>query len=156
MTPTSESSSLSARIDADLRQAMRDRDDVAKLTLRSVKTALSEASRAGAANHDLADGEVIAVVTKEAKRRRDAIAEYEKAGRPDLAAAEAAELVILARYLPRQLDEAQIEALAQEVIQAVGATSAREMGKVMAALMERVAGQADGRAVNQVVRRLLA
>jgi len=147
---------LSQRIDDDLKQAMRAKDDVAKLTLRSVKTALTEAGKAGSESHTVSDEDALAVVMKEAKRRRDAMAEYEKAGRADLVASEAAELAILERYLPRQLSESEIQILAQEVIQLVGATSVREMGKVMSVLMERVAGQADGRAVNQVVRRLLA
>jgi len=147
---------LSQRIDEDLKQAMRDKDNVAKLTLRSVKTALTEAGKSGAESHAVNDEDALAVVMKEAKRRRDAMAEYEKADRADLAASEAAELAILERYLPKQLSDAEIQILAQEVITAVGATSARDMGKVMSALMERVAGQADGRAVNQVVRRLLA
>lgn len=147
---------LTQRIDDDLKQAMRAKDDVAKLTLRAVKTALTEASKSGTESHPMDDDDVLAVVMKEAKRRRDAMAEYEKAGRPDLAASEAAELVVLEHYLPRQLSEAEIQLMAQGVIQAVGATSMRDMGKVMSALMEEVAGQADGRAVNQVVRKLLA
>ncbi len=147
---------LTQRIDDDLKQAMRAKDDVAKLTLRAVKTALTEASKAGIESHAISDDDVLAVVMKEAKRRRDAMAEYDKAGRPDLVASEAAELAILEHYLPRQMSEAEIQTMAQGVIQAVGATSMRDMGKVMSALMEQVAGQADGRAVNQVVRKLLA
>lgn len=147
---------LTQRIDDDLKQAMRAKDDVAKLTLRAVKTALTEASKSGTESHAMSDDDVLAVVMKEAKRRRDAMAEYDKAGRADLVASEAAELAILEHYLPRQLSEAEIERLAQGVIQAVGATSMRDMGKVMSALMDQVAGQADGRAVNQVVRKLLA
>lgn len=144
------------RIDSDLKQAMRDKDDVTKLTLRAVKTALTEASKSGADAHALVDEDVLAVVAKEAKRRRDAMAEYEKAGRGDLAEAEGAELAVLERYLPKQLGEAEIREMAAQVIAEVGATSMREMGQVMSALMARVAGQADGRAVNQVVRKLLA
>ena len=147
---------LTQRIDDDLKQAMRAKVDVAKLTLRSVKTALTEASKSGSESHLMGDADVLAVVMKEAKRRRDAMTEYEKAGRADLVASEAAELAILEHYLPQQLSAAEIELMAQEVIQSVGATSMREMGKVMTALMDRVAGQADGRAVNQVVRKLLA
>ena len=107
---------LSQRIDEDLKQAMRAKDDVAKLTLRSVKTALTEAGKAGAESHAVDDEAALAVIMKEAKRRRDAMAEYEKAARTDLVASEAAELAILERYLPQQLSEAEIQAIAQEVI----------------------------------------
>ncbi len=146
---------LVQRIDDDLKDAMRAKDDVAKLTLRSVKTALAEASKSGSDAHVLSDDDALAVIAKEAKRRRDAMAEYEKANRTDLADAEAAELAVLERYLPKQLSEAEIQLLAQAVIAEVGATSMREMGQVMSALMAKVAGQADGRAVNTVVRKLL-
>lgn len=146
---------LIQQIDTDLKTAMRAKDDVTKLTLRAVKTALTEASKSGGDAHVLTDEDTLAVVAKEAKRRRDAINEYEKANRPDLAASEAAELEVLERYLPKQLSEAEIQTLAEAVIAEVGASSMRDMGKVMSPLMDRIAGQADGRAVNQVVRRLL-
>jgi len=146
---------LTQQIDTDLKTAMRAKDDVTKLTLRAVKTALTEASKSGGDAHALTDEDTLAVVAKEAKRRRDAINEYEKANRPDLAASEAAELEVLERYLPKQLSEAEIQTLAEAVIAEVGASSMRDMGKVMSPLMDRIAGQADGRAVNQVVRRLL-
>ena len=96
---------LPTRIDADLKQAMRDRDEVTKLTLRSVKTALTEARTSGV-QHALNEDEVLAVVQKEAKRRRDAAAEYERLGDPNRAAAELVELAVLERYLPRQMSEA--------------------------------------------------
>ncbi|HXF62602.1 MAG TPA: GatB/YqeY domain-containing protein [Caldilineaceae bacterium] len=145
---------LQARIDADLRQAMRDQDNVTKLALRAVKTALTEAAKAGA-NHELTDAQVISVIQREAKRRREAASEYERLGAGAQAAQERAELAVLERYLPRQMDEAEIEQLARQVIAETGATSARDLGKVMPVLMGRVAGAADGKVVSQVVRRLL-
>lgn len=145
---------LQARIDADLKQAMRDRNEVAKLTLRSVKTALTEARTSGQ-QHELTDAEVVAAVQKEAKRRRDAAAEFERLGDPNRAASELAELAILEQYLPRQMSEAEVEEVARRVIAEVGATSPKQMGAVMAAMMTAVKGQADGKLVNQVVRRLL-
>lgn len=145
---------LPTRIDADLKQAMRDRDEVTKLTLRSVKTALTEARTSGA-QHELTEDEVLAVVQKEAKRRRDAAAEYERLGDPNRAAAELVELAVLERYLPRQMSEAEVETIARRVIAEVGATSPKQMGAVMAAMMPEVKGQADGKLVSQVVRRLL-
>ena len=145
---------LQSRIDADLKQAMRERDEVTKLTLRAVKTALTEARTSGA-QHELSAEEVLAVVQKEAKRRRDAAAEYQRLGDANRADAELVELAVLERYLPRQLSEAEVEVIARRVIAELGATSPKQMGAVMAALMPEVKGEADGKLVSQVVRRLL-
>ena len=145
---------LVARIDADLKQAMRDKDEVTKLTLRAVKTGLTEARTSGQ-GHDLGQAEVLAVIQKEAKRRRDAAAEYERLGDQGRADAELAELHVLEKYLPRQLTDAEIEEIAGRVIAQLGATSPKELGAVMSAVMAEVKGRADGKAVNQVVRRLL-
>jgi len=153
MTPV-EHSSLWGRIDADLKDAMRAQDTVTKLALRAVKTALTEASKVGA-DHELSDDQVLGVIQREAKRRREAAAEYARFGAAENAAQEEAELAVLERYLPRQLSEAEIETLGREVIAATGSTSARDLGKVMPVLMGRVAGTADGKLVSQVVRRLL-
>jgi uncharacterized protein YqeY len=151
---------LIQQIDADLKQAMRDKNEVAKLTLRSVKTALTEARTSGA-GHTLGDAEVLAVLQKEAKRRRDAAAEYERVGDRQRAAAELAEMQVLDKYLPRQMSETEIEAVAQRIIAQLGATSStpvgpKQMGTVMSAVMAEVGGRADGRLANQVVRRLLS
>lgn len=146
---------LEEKINTDLKQAMREQDEASKLALRSVKTALMEERKAGSRQHELSQDEVLQVIGRVAKQRRDAIAEYEKAGRDDLVQAEQAELVVLARYLPEQLSEAEIETIVRQVIAEVGATSLRDMGKVMPVAIERTGGRADGKAVNQVVRRLL-
>lgn len=146
---------LIQQIDSDLKQAMRDKNEVAKLTLRSVKTALTEARTSGA-DHSLGEAEVLAVLQKEAKRRRDAAAEYERVGDPQRAAAELAEMAVLEKYLPQQMGEAEIEPIAQAAIAQVGATSPKQMGAVMSAIMAQVGGKADGKLVNQVVRRLLS
>ncbi len=145
---------LLERIDLDLKQAMRDKNEVDKLALRAMKTALTLA-RTETSNHNLADAEAIGVLQKLAKKRRDTAVEYEKLGRPEQAQAELAEMTVIERYLPRALNEAEVEELARAVIAARGATSAREIGAVMGDLMPKVAGRADGKLVNQVVRRLL-
>ncbi len=154
MTNVSDASVLLQQIDADLKQAMRDKDEVAKLTLRSVKTALTEARTSGT-EHVLSQAEVVAVLQKEAKRRRDAAAEFQRVGDQQRAAAELAEMKVLDKYLPPQMDEAEIEAVAQRVIVQVGATSQKQLGAVMSATMAEIAGKADGKLVSQVVRRLL-
>lgn len=151
---TQAQESLAERITRDLQQAMRDRDDVAKITLRSAKTALTEAARTGQ-QHELSEEEAMSVIQREAKRRREAAHEYERVGAQERAASELAELAVLERYLPRQLGTAEIENIARTVIAETGASSPRDIGRVMPAAMERVKGAADGKVVSQIVRRLL-
>lgn len=146
---------LVGQLDADLKQAMRDRDEVAKLTLRAVKTALTEMRTSGRAEHALGYDDVLGVLKREAKRRRDTAAEFERLGDPARAAAELAELAVLERYLPQQMDDAAIEAIVRQVIADLGADSSKQMGAVMAGVMAEVEARADGKRVNQVVRRLL-
>lgn len=154
MDATPSQATLWAKIDADLKQAMRDQDTVTKLTLRAVKTALTEASKAGA-DHTLDDAQVMTIVQREAKRRRETAAEFERLGAPDKAQQELAELAVLERYLPTALSEAELEALARTVVAEVGASSPRDMGKVMPVLLARAGAGADGKVASQIVRRLL-
>ena len=153
---SAEQSALAARIDTDLKQAMRDQDTIAKFALRAVKTALTEATKTGSGDLILNDDQVMAVIQREAKRRREAAAEYDKVGATVPGDQERAELAILERYLPRQLSEAEVEAIAREVIATTGATSVRDLNKVMPVMMGRVAGVADGKLVSQVVKQLLS
>lgn len=146
---------LLARIDADLLEAMRARDETRKLALRSVKAALTEAEKAGESSHTLSDEEALDVLGRVAKQRRDAIVEFTKAGRSDLVQKEEAELAVLEDYLPAQMDEAEVEAIVREVIAETGAESVADMKRVMPVAMARTSGRADGRLVNQVARRLL-
>ncbi len=150
-----ETMKLTERIEADLKQAMRDKSELAKLTLRAVKTALTEVAKPQTI-HELAEADVISIMRKEAKRRRDSAAEFEKAGSKERADAELAEMSLIERYLPAQMDETAIEAIVRTAISEVGATSIKEMGKVMSAVMARTGGQADGKLVNVVVKRLLS
>lgn len=103
----------------------------------------------------LDDEGVMEVLQRQAKQRRESIADYEKAGRPEMAATEEAELTIIESYLPQQMSREQITAVAAEIIAELGVTDARGMGQVMGRLMPKVKGQADGRLVNEVVRDLL-
>ena len=119
-----------------------------------MKTALTEATKTGS-NHSLTDEQVMAVIQREAKRRREAAAEYDKVGAAEPADQERAELAILERYLPRQLSEEEVESLTRAVIAETGATTVRDLNKVMPVIMARVAGTADGKMVSQMVRRLL-
>lgn len=146
--------SLKEQLDQDLKDAMRSHDKFRTQTLRSLKSAIKYAEiEAGA---ELNDPDIVAVIAKQAKQRRDSIAEFEKAGRIDLIEKENGELDILETYLPAQLSEEAIKEKAQAVIDELGVTDMKGMGQVMNRLMADLKGQADGKAVNQIVRQLLS
>lgn len=149
---------LNERLSEDLKTAMRGREEVRLRTIRSLRAALVEreiALREGG-TAELTEDQEIDVLQKQAKQRRDAIDQYEKADRPDLKQKEMDELSIIEEYLPRQLDDAEIESLLREVIEVTGASSPADMGKVMGAAMERVRGKADGRRVQQIASEILS
>ncbi len=148
--------SLKERIEADLKDAIRKGDAAGKRALRTLMTAISRAERAGDTLRALSDEEIVQLISREAKKREEAIEAYLKGNRQDLAEEERAELEILRKYLPRQLTPEEIEARAREVIAEVGATGPRDMGKVMKVLMAEMRGRADGKEVNRIVRDLLA
>jgi len=104
---------------------------------------------------ELTDDDVIGVLSKEAKQRRESAEEFRKGGRPELADKEAAEAAILAEYLPRQMSEAEIRSLVGEAVTATGASTAKDMGKVMGWLSPKTKGRADGRQVSEIVREAL-
>lgn len=145
--------SLKERLAADLKEAMRQRDERGRSVLRMTISALHNAEIA--AGHELDEGDEVAVLTKEAKQRRDSIEEFRKAGRQDIAEKEEAELALLAAYLPEQVSRDEIVEAARQVIEETGASGARDIGKVMPPLMQRFRGRADGKEVNEVVRELL-
>lgn len=147
---------LQEQIDSDLKDAMRAQNSVAKLALRAVKAALTEAAKSGSEAVILDDNQVQEVIQRQAKRRREAAAEFEKAEQPDRAAEELAELAVLEVYLPQQLTEEEITEIVKAVISETGASSMKEMGQVMSAAMAKTGGRADGKAVNQVARTLLS
>ena len=146
--------SLTERLQDDMKHAMRDGDAHRRDTLRMASAAaqLSAQDKRSA----LTDEETIDVLGREVKKRRESVAAYESAGRKDLAAREQAEIDILAPYLPEQLGEDEIRALAREAVSASGATSARDIGRVMSLLMPRVKGRADGKLVSSIVSEVLA
>ncbi len=146
--------SLLDTLNNDLKTAMKAGDDVGKRTLRGLKTAISRVQKENP-DHNLSDDEIIAVLRKQAKQRRDSIEAYKQGGRDDLAAAESAELAVIEGYLPAQMSEEAITEIAQRVIAELGASSPRDMGRVMSKLMPQLRGQADGRLVSKVVRNLL-
>jgi hypothetical protein len=137
----------------DLKQALRDRDATRKGAIRMALAAIKNARVAK--NADLTDNDVIVVLSKEVKQRRDAMAEFDAAGRTDLVDSESAEIEILQAYLPRMLSEGEIVVMVRDAIAETGASSPKEMGAVMRVMMERVRGRADGRQVSSIVRNLL-
>lgn len=142
-------------LNADLKAAMRSGDETKKLTLRGVKAAITRLEKQED-GHTLSDAEIIAVLRKELKQRQDSIAAFQQGNRPDLAAAEEAEMAVIAAYLPASLDADAIRQAAAAIIAELGATGPRDMGKVMSKLMPQLAGRADGRLVNQIVKDLLS
>ncbi len=147
---------LKDRLRADLTAAMKSRDEVRTRTLRMVLTSVSNEEVAGAAARDLSDDEVLRIIGREARRRREAADAFETAGRADQAAAERAEDQVLAEYLPQQLSDAELAAIVAEVIDQTGASGMAAMGQVMKAVTPRVAGRAEGGRVAAEVRRALA
>ena len=145
---------LLERISADLKAAMMARDADRTGALRMLKSAVGYAQIETKVD-PLPDAEVLAVIQKEAKRRRDSIEEFEKGGRAELAAKELAELKVLEAFLPTQLSAAELEELVRAAIAETGATSKKEMGVVMKAAQAKAAGRADGKALSQTVGRLL-
>jgi uncharacterized protein YqeY len=145
---------LKETLEHDLKEALRSKDERRKSTLRLALAAIhnSEIAKGKA----LEEGEALAVLSKEAKQRRESAAMFAQGGREDLVDQENKELEILAAYLPEQLSEAEIETRAREVIAEVGATSAAQMGDVMRVLMPQMKGKADGQLVNAIVKRILS
>jgi uncharacterized protein YqeY len=146
--------SLTDRLQTDIKTAMRESDVPRRDTLRMVLASAQNAEKAKQA--PLTSEEELAVLTREVKQRRESIEAFGQAGRDDLAAAEQAEIDVLMPYLPAQLDETELRALVQDAIATSGATSAREMGKVMGVLMPHIKGKADGKAVSAMVAQELA
>ena len=145
--------SLAERIQADLTAAMKARDELRLSTLRMVRSAMQYAQVEKRA--ELSDDDVIGVLSRQAKQRRESAEEFRKGGRPELAAKEEAAAAIIAEYLPQQLGEAELRALVSEAIAATGAASAKDLGKVMGWLSPKTKGRADGRQVSDLVRAAL-
>jgi uncharacterized protein YqeY len=146
--------SLQTDIEAAMRTAMKAGDAVRVATLRMAMAAAH--NRQIELGHELTDAEVVEVLDRQVKQRRESIELYRQGGRPELADAEEAEMAILSEYLPEPLTDAELERLAREAVAATGATGPADMGRVMAALVPQTKGRADGKAVSDLVRRLLS
>jgi uncharacterized protein YqeY len=146
---------LKARLRADLTAAMKARDELTTATLRMALTAVTTEEVAGKSARELSDDEVLKVLGREGKKRREAAEAYDGAGRAELAARERAEGEVLDRYLPAQLDDAELTELVRAAVAEAGAGGPQQLGAVMKLVQPKVAGRADGRRVSDEVRRQL-
>lgn len=146
--------SLKDKISDDLKQALREGDDVGKRTLRVLISAVHNAEIEKGAPLD--DSGTLAVIAKQAKQRRESAEEFRKGGRQDLVDREEAEAVVLQAYLPAAMSREEIAAAARKVIAEVGAQGPRDVGKVMPILVKQLAGRAEGSEISAVVRELLS
>jgi len=149
-------SSLEQQLHADLTDSIRARDEVRSSTLRMALTAVKNEAVSGDAARELTDADVITVLGREAKKRREAATAYDDAARPELAERERAELEVLVAYLPAQLTDDELTALVAEAIAETGADSPKAMGSVMKVLTPRIAGRADGGRVSTAVKAALS
>ncbi len=146
--------SVRERLTELLKEALRSGDEVRKETLRLLQAAVR--NREIELGHPLSEEEFLEVVVREVKRRREAAEGFRKAGRPEAAAREEAEMAVLQAFLPPPADEEEIRTLALQAIEEVGAKGMRDMGRVMGLLMPRLKGRAEGRKVQEIVRQLLS
>ena len=142
------------KLTQDLKDAIRSNDDVRKRTIRMALAAIKNAEIENQA--ELEESVVLAILQKEVKSHHETIEGAEQAGRDDLIAEAKAEIAVLEAFLPQALSPEEIESIVAETVSDVGATSMRQMGQVMQAVMPKVRGRADGKEVNQIVRKLLS
>ena len=147
---------LKERLRSDLTAAMKARDEVRVATLRMALTAVSTAEAAGDAHRDLSDDDVLGVLSRETKKRRESAEAFDGAGRGELAARERAEEEVLAEYLPQPLTDEELTALVSAAIAATGAEGPRQMGQVMKVVQPQVGSRADGKRVSTEVKRQLS
>lgn len=150
--------SLKDQISTDIKTAMKAKDKLRLETVRSIKKVIieEESTARGKGQTELTEEQELAILTRLAKQRKDAIAQYNDANRADLADQEAAELAIIEEYLPAQMSDAEIEAVIDDLIAKTGAASAKDMGKVMGPAMKDLKGRADGAKVQAMVKAKLA
>jgi uncharacterized protein YqeY len=145
--------SLSDRLNEDMKQAMRGQEKFRLSVIRMVRSSIKNVEID--LRRSLEDNEVLDILNRELKQRKDSLQDFEKAGRDDLVDALKVEIEIIAEYMPTQLTEDEITVIVKQTIQETGASTKADMGKVMGALMPKVKGRSDGKLVNQVVQQLL-
>lgn len=144
---------LKEKLNADFRQAMKDRDNLRRSVLRMVLAAVQNAEKAK--QKELSDGDILGLISKEVKQHQDSIQAFKEGNRQDLVDKEAAELAILEEYLPQQMTREEIVEEARKIIQEVGAQGPGDKGKVMPQIIAKLKGMADGKEINEIVTELL-
>ena len=147
---------MEQRLQADLVAAMKAKETVKLASLRAIKAAIMLAKTAEGATGEVSDQEIVKIIQKLVKQRKESAQQYTDAGRPELAENELAEAAVMEVYLPKQLSEAELETELGKIIAEVGATTPQEMGKVMGVATKKLAGLADGRAISAMVKKLLS
>lgn len=147
--------SLESKIMEDLKDAMKAKDQAAMRGIRAIKSAILLFKTDGSGNELNEEGE-IKILQKLIKQRQDSLDIYEKQGREDLAATEREEIAVIKKYLPAQLEGEELENILKQIIAETGATSAKDMGKVMGAASKSLAGKADGKSISEAVKKLLS
>ena len=137
----------------ELKEAMRDKNEIKKNTVQMVRAAILQFEKDNAVEVD--DNKIVEIIAKQVKEKKDAMVEFEKGGREDLIKQTTEEIEILSKYLPKQLSKEEIKPIVEEVIKAVGATSMKDMGNVMREAKAKIGAAADGRTINEVVKELL-
>ena len=145
---------LKEKLLEDLKNCMKNKNVVRKNVIQMVRAAILQVEKDNSITLD--DNQIIDIIAKESKKRKDSLDDYEKSGRQDLINELKEEIDILAEYLPKQLSMEEIEKIVKEVIEAEGATSMKDMGKVMKAAKEKIGAASDGRTINEAVKKLLA
>lgn len=145
--------SLKELLAQDLKEAMKEKDIIRKNAVQSVRAAVLQVEKDSRVTLD--DDGIIGVIAKEVKKRKDVLPDYEKSGRDDLIAELKREIEVLTGYLPSQLSQEELDGIVKEAIDRIGATSMKDMGKIMADVMPKITGRADGGAVNLTVKKLL-
>ena len=147
---------LEQQIQKDIMEAMKAKDQVRLNAVRSIKSAILLAKTAEGGSHKLEDGDILKLIQKLSKQRREAAEQFVAGGRKELADNELAEAAVLDAYLPKQLSPEEVEAKLREIIAELGASSPADLGKVMGVASKRLAGLSDGKTISGIVRRLLS
>jgi uncharacterized protein YqeY len=145
--------SLKEQLLEELKTAMKEKDTVKKNTVQMARAAILQVEKDNRITLD--DDGIIDVIAKEVKKRRDVLPDYEKSGRQDLIDSLKAEVDVLLQYLPQQLSEEELEAIVRKAVQDTGAASAKDMGRIMQAVMPQVKGRADGKMINAMVKKII-
>ncbi len=144
---------LKEKLMSDLKEAMKEKQILRKNVVQMIRAAILQVEKDK--QIELDDNQILEIIAKESKKRKDSLSDYEKSGREDLINQVKEEIEIIAEYLPKQLSKEEITSIVKEVIEEVGAVSIKDMGKVMKSAKEKMGASADGKTINEVVRELL-